>query len=91
MATLSRAVVRDFPQYYAWYGLREFTWNNITQHNRNGLLLRDPTVDGIKTGHTDTGRLLPHHLRQTRRHAPHLRPCSTRRPSKRARMRALLF
>jgi D-alanyl-D-alanine carboxypeptidase (penicillin-binding protein 5/6) len=37
-----------------WYGLREFTWNNITQHNRNGLLLRDPTVDGIKTGHTDS-------------------------------------
>jgi D-alanyl-D-alanine carboxypeptidase (penicillin-binding protein 5/6) len=54
MATLSRAVVRDFPQYYAWYGLREFTWNNITQHNRNGLLLRDPTVDGMKTGHTDS-------------------------------------
>src|ERR1700733_10112700 len=54
MATLSRAVVRDFPDYYQWYGLREFTWNNITQHNRNGLLLRDPTVDGIKTGHTDT-------------------------------------
>ena len=54
MATLSRAVVHDFPQYYQWYGLREFTWNNITQHNRNGLLLRDPTVDGIKTGHTDT-------------------------------------
>lgn len=54
MATLSRALVRDFPQYYPWYGLREFTWNNITQHNRNGLLLRDPTVDGIKTGHTDS-------------------------------------
>jgi D-alanyl-D-alanine carboxypeptidase (penicillin-binding protein 5/6) len=54
MATLSRAIVNDFPQYYQWYGLREFTWNNITQHNRNGLLLRDPTVDGIKTGHTDT-------------------------------------
>jgi D-alanyl-D-alanine carboxypeptidase (penicillin-binding protein 5/6) len=54
MAILSRAVVRDFPQYYSWYGLREFTWNNITQHNRNGLLLRDPTVDGIKTGHTDS-------------------------------------
>jgi D-alanyl-D-alanine carboxypeptidase (penicillin-binding protein 5/6) len=53
LAILSRAIVRDFPQYYAWYGLREFTWNNITQHNRNGLLLRDPTVDGIKTGHTD--------------------------------------
>jgi D-alanyl-D-alanine carboxypeptidase (penicillin-binding protein 5/6) len=54
MAILSSAVIRDFPQYYAWYGLREFTWNNITQHNRNGLLLRDPTVDGIKTGHTDS-------------------------------------
>jgi serine-type D-Ala-D-Ala carboxypeptidase (penicillin-binding protein 5/6) len=54
MATLSRAIVRDFPQYYPWYGLREFTWNNITQHNRNGLLLRDPSVDGIKTGHTDS-------------------------------------
>ena len=54
MATLSRAVVHDFPEYYSWYGLREFTWNNITQHNRNGLLLRDPTVDGIKTGHTDS-------------------------------------
>jgi D-alanyl-D-alanine carboxypeptidase (penicillin-binding protein 5/6) len=54
LAILSRALVNDFPQYYAWYGLREFTWNNITQHNRNGLLLRDPTVDGIKTGHTDS-------------------------------------
>ena len=54
MAMLSRAVVHDFPQYYQWYGIREFTWNNIKQENRNGLLMRDPTVDGIKTGHTDT-------------------------------------
>jgi D-alanyl-D-alanine carboxypeptidase (penicillin-binding protein 5/6) len=54
MATLSRAVIHDFPQYYQWYGIREFTWNNIKQENRNGLLLRDPTVDGIKTGHTDS-------------------------------------
>jgi serine-type D-Ala-D-Ala carboxypeptidase (penicillin-binding protein 5/6) len=54
LAIMSRALVNDYPQYYAWYGLREFTWNNITQHNRNGLLLRDPTVDGIKTGHTDS-------------------------------------
>ena len=54
MALLSRSLIHDFPQYYTWYGLREFTWNNITQHNRNGLLLRDPTVDGIKTGHTDS-------------------------------------
>jgi D-alanyl-D-alanine carboxypeptidase (penicillin-binding protein 5/6) len=54
MALLSRALIHDFPQYYTWYGLREYTWNNITQHNRNGLLLRDPTVDGIKTGHTES-------------------------------------
>ncbi len=54
MAILANALITEFPEYYQWYGLREFTWNNITQHNRNGLLLRDPTVDGMKTGHTDS-------------------------------------
>jgi D-alanyl-D-alanine carboxypeptidase (penicillin-binding protein 5/6) len=54
IATLARAMIREFPQYYRWYSLREFTWNNITQPNRNGLLARDPSVDGIKTGHTDS-------------------------------------
>jgi D-alanyl-D-alanine carboxypeptidase (penicillin-binding protein 5/6) len=54
MSLLARALVHDFPDYYSWYSLREFTWNKITQHNRNGLLLRDPTVDGMKTGHTDS-------------------------------------
>jgi len=54
MATLANAVINEFPDYYQWYSLHEFSWNNITQHNRNGLLLRDPTVDGIKTGHTDS-------------------------------------
>jgi serine-type D-Ala-D-Ala carboxypeptidase (penicillin-binding protein 5/6) len=54
MAILANALITEFPDYYPWYGLREFTWNNITQHNRNGLLLRDPTVDGMKTGHTDS-------------------------------------
>jgi D-alanyl-D-alanine carboxypeptidase (penicillin-binding protein 5/6) len=54
IATLSRAMIREFPQYYRWYSLREFTWNGITQPNRNGLLDRDPSVDGIKTGHTDS-------------------------------------
>jgi D-alanyl-D-alanine carboxypeptidase (penicillin-binding protein 5/6) len=54
MAILANALIQEFPDYYRWYGLREFTWNNITQHNRNGLLLRDPTVDGMKTGHTDS-------------------------------------
>lgn len=54
LATLSRAIIRDFPQYYGIYSMREFTWNNIRQENRNGLLERDSTVDGIKTGHTDS-------------------------------------
>ncbi len=50
---LGAALVRDFPEYYKWYSQRSFTYNHITQQNRNGLLERDPTVDGIKTGHTD--------------------------------------
>ena len=54
LATLSRALIRDFPEYYGLFSLREYTWNNIRQQNRNGLLDRDPTVDGIKTGHTET-------------------------------------
>ncbi|MGQ0833442.1 MAG: D-alanyl-D-alanine carboxypeptidase family protein [Gammaproteobacteria bacterium] len=53
-ATLSRALIAQFPEYYRWYSQREFTWNKITQPNRNGLLARDPTVDGIKTGHTES-------------------------------------
>jgi D-alanyl-D-alanine carboxypeptidase (penicillin-binding protein 5/6) len=52
--TLASAVIREFPDYYKWYSQKEFTWNNITQQNRNGLLWRDPTVDGVKTGHTET-------------------------------------
>lgn len=54
MALLAQAIVRDFPQYYHYFSEREYTYNGITQHNRNGLLLRDPTVDGLKTGHTDS-------------------------------------
>lgn len=49
---LTRALIDDFPQYYPWFKLKEFTYNNITQHNRNLLLWRDPSVDGVKTGHT---------------------------------------
>jgi serine-type D-Ala-D-Ala carboxypeptidase (penicillin-binding protein 5/6) len=51
IAILSRALIRDFPEDYAAYALKEFTINGITQHNRNTLLWRDPSVDGIKTGH----------------------------------------
>jgi len=51
---LSAALIRDYPEYYHWYSQREFTWNRITQPNRNGLLERDPNVDGLKTGHTES-------------------------------------
>ena len=52
IAILSAAVIRDFPEHYAWYAENEFTYNNITQQNRNKLLWRDKSVDGLKTGHT---------------------------------------
>ncbi len=54
LSLLASALVRDFPEYYPWFSLREFVWNNIRQQNRNGLLERDPSVDGMKTGHTDS-------------------------------------
>lgn len=54
IATLARALIREFPEYYKWYSQREFTYGGITQHNRNKLLWRDDSVDGMKTGHTDT-------------------------------------
>ncbi|HNN08861.1 MAG: D-alanyl-D-alanine carboxypeptidase family protein [Rhodocyclaceae bacterium] len=54
LAILAGALIRDFPEDYAkYYTLKEFRYNNITQHNRNRLLWLDPTVDGVKTGHTD--------------------------------------
>ncbi|MFT7235192.1 MAG: D-alanyl-D-alanine carboxypeptidase (penicillin-binding protein 5/6) [Methylophagaceae bacterium] len=52
IATLSVALIGNFPEHYAWYAEKEFTYNNITQHNRNKLLWRDKSVDGLKTGHT---------------------------------------
>ena len=54
MSLLAIAMIRDFPQYYKWYSVREFEHNGIKQQNRNGLLERDPSVDGLKTGHTDS-------------------------------------
>jgi D-alanyl-D-alanine carboxypeptidase (penicillin-binding protein 5/6) len=54
LSRLAAALVRDFPEYYTWFSVKEFIWNNIKQDNRNGLLERDPTVDGLKTGHTDS-------------------------------------
>jgi D-alanyl-D-alanine carboxypeptidase (penicillin-binding protein 5/6) len=54
LAKLSRALITDFPDYYAWYSIRKFTYNGITQYNRNKLLWRDKYVDGLKTGHTES-------------------------------------
>ncbi len=53
MARLAAATIRDFPDYYPWYSLKSFTWNNITQPNRNRMLFLDKSVDGLKTGFTD--------------------------------------
>jgi D-alanyl-D-alanine carboxypeptidase (penicillin-binding protein 5/6) len=55
LAQLGQRLVVDFPHEYALYGLKEFTYNNIRQPNRNPLLYRDMGVDGIKTGHTEAG------------------------------------
>ena len=52
IAVLSRALIHDYPEEYKIYAIKEFEWNGIKQHNRNSLLWRDSTVDGIKTGHT---------------------------------------
>ena len=54
LSLLASALVRDYPEYYPWFSIREFIWNNIKQENRNGLLERDASVDGMKTGHTDS-------------------------------------
>jgi D-alanyl-D-alanine carboxypeptidase (penicillin-binding protein 5/6) len=53
LALLAAAMIRDFPEYYPLYSLREYTYNKITQPNRNRLLWLDPNVDGLKTGHTE--------------------------------------
>jgi D-alanyl-D-alanine carboxypeptidase (penicillin-binding protein 5/6) len=52
VATLSIALIAHFPDFYRWYSEKEYSFNNIRQHNRNNLLWRDPAVDGLKTGHT---------------------------------------
>jgi D-alanyl-D-alanine carboxypeptidase (penicillin-binding protein 5/6) len=53
IAILATTIIRRFPQYYRYYSEREFTYNNITQRNRNTLLWRDESIDGMKTGMTD--------------------------------------
>jgi D-alanyl-D-alanine carboxypeptidase (penicillin-binding protein 5/6) len=53
IAKVSAATIDEFPEYYAWYKEKDFLFNEIKQHNRNQLLWRDESVDGIKTGHTE--------------------------------------
>ena len=53
LARLAAALIRDFPEFYSLYSLKEYRYNNITQANRNRLLWLDPHVDGLKTGHTE--------------------------------------
>lgn len=54
LVTLAAAIIRDYPQYYPIYSIKTFSYNGITQTNRNLLLFRDPSVDGLKTGHTNS-------------------------------------
>ncbi|MBB5019963.1 D-alanyl-D-alanine carboxypeptidase (penicillin-binding protein 5/6) [Chitinivorax tropicus] len=54
LGILARAIIHDFPEFYPIYSQKEYTYNKIKQPNRNLLLWRDPNVDGMKTGHTDS-------------------------------------
>ncbi|NDU91332.1 MAG: D-alanyl-D-alanine carboxypeptidase [Ferrovum sp.] len=54
LGLLVSALIRSFPEYYPLYAIREYRYNGITQPNRNRLLWIDPTVDGLKTGHTES-------------------------------------
>lgn len=54
IAVLTRAMIRDFPEHYGRYAVRSFKYNNIDQPNRNRLLFTDSSVDGVKTGHTES-------------------------------------
>ncbi|NLR75286.1 MULTISPECIES: D-alanyl-D-alanine carboxypeptidase family protein [Leeia] len=54
LSLLASAIIRDYPQFFPIYSMKEFSYNNIKQPNRNLLLWRDPNVDGMKTGHTES-------------------------------------
>ncbi len=54
IAILAAAIIAEFPEHYTWYAEKEYTYNSIKQYNRNKLLWRDESVDGMKTGHTES-------------------------------------
>lgn len=65
LAKLSRAIIRQFPQYYHYFSQKEFTWNKIHQYNWNKLLWLNPSADGLKTGYTgDAGYCLASSAKQ---------------------------
>ena len=53
LATIATHIIRDYPEFFAYYAIKEYSYNHINQPNRNLLLRRDPSVDGLKTGYTD--------------------------------------
>ena len=53
LGILAKTIISEFPEYYKWYSVKEFEYNDIKQANRNNLLWRDESVDGMKTGRTD--------------------------------------
>ena len=53
LSVIASHIIRDYPQFFAYYAIKDYKYNNISQPNRNLLLRRDPTVDGLKTGYTD--------------------------------------
>ena len=72
LATIAGHIISDFPEYFPYYSVKDYKYNNIAQPNRNLLLRRDPTVDGMKTGFTDSaGYCL---LATARRDFPNLGP-----------------
>ena len=54
LTLLARALIRDYPEVYAMHSIKEYTFNGVKQTNRNNMLWRDESVDGIKTGHTES-------------------------------------
>lgn len=75
IGVIATHIVRDFPEYFPYYSMKEYTYNHITQPNRNLLLRRDPTVDGMKTGYTEAaGYCL---LATAQREFPNLGPNGT--------------
>ncbi len=53
LAVVATRIIRDFPEFYVYYAIKDYKYNNISQPNRNLLLRRDPSVDGMKTGYTE--------------------------------------